>query len=328
MEPRQKQGVVEPREFDFIIVAYSGGKDCTAALLHLLEIGAPKERIELWHHEVDGREGSSLMDWPVTPAYCRAVAGALGLPLYSSWREGGFEREMLRKDSPTAPVHWENPDGTIGNSGGEGPRGTRLKFPQVSANLSVRWCSASLKIDVASASIRNQERFIGKRVLLVSGERAQESPGRARYNEFERDRTHTNRRVVMRWRPVHQWGEKEVWDIIRRHGVIPHPAYYLGWSRLSCRACIFGRADQWASLRNIDPGGFQTIANYEQQFGVTIHRRETLESLSEQGCIPQPGLDAKKAAEAMSLKWRGPALISPEDWLLPYGAFRGGAGPS
>lgn len=43
--------------YDKYIVAFSGGKDCTACFLHLLDIGIPKERIELWHHEVDGREG-------------------------------------------------------------------------------------------------------------------------------------------------------------------------------------------------------------------------------------------------------------------------------
>ncbi len=57
-----------------IIVAFSGGKDSVACVLHLLELGVPRERIELWHHDVDGREGSTLMDWPVTRAYCRAFA--------------------------------------------------------------------------------------------------------------------------------------------------------------------------------------------------------------------------------------------------------------
>ena len=122
-------------EYDFILVAFSGGKDSTAAFLYLLDRGVAPERIELWHHSVDGHGGngasSSLMDWPSTPAYCRAFARAFHAPLYFSWRLGGFEREMLRDGTATAPISWENPDGSAGTTGGKGPKGTRLKFPQV-----------------------------------------------------------------------------------------------------------------------------------------------------------------------------------------------------
>jgi len=90
------------------------------------------------------------MDWPCTTAYCQAVARALDVPLYLSWREGGFLREMLRDGTPTAPICFQTPDGTMQRAGGAGQPGTRLRFPQVSADLSQRWCSAYLKIDCAT----------------------------------------------------------------------------------------------------------------------------------------------------------------------------------
>lgn len=127
---------------DRVVVAFSGGKDSVAMTLDLLDQGVPKDRIELHHHLVDGLDHNGLMDWPITAAYCEETAKALGLPLYFSWRRGGFEAEMDRADSPTGMVEWECPDGTFGNSGGYGPRNTRGKFPQVSADLRVRWCSA------------------------------------------------------------------------------------------------------------------------------------------------------------------------------------------
>ena len=92
--------------YDTIIVAFSGGKDSVACVLRLLELGVPRERIELWHHDVDGREGSDLMDWPVTRSYCRAFADALGLRIFYSWKVGGFEREMLRDGEHTQPICW------------------------------------------------------------------------------------------------------------------------------------------------------------------------------------------------------------------------------
>jgi tRNA(Ile)-lysidine synthase TilS/MesJ len=124
--------------FDRVVVAFSGGKDSLACVLRLLDLGCERERLELWHHDVDGREGSDLMDWPVTRAYCRAVADHLGIPLLFSWKVGGFEGEMLRDESPTRATTFELLDGTTTTVGGKGPQGTRQKFPQVSADLKVR----------------------------------------------------------------------------------------------------------------------------------------------------------------------------------------------
>lgn len=315
--------------YDHIIVYFSGGKDSTACLLRLLETGCPKEKIELWHHEVDGREGSTLMDWPVTPGYCQAIADHFDIPIFFSWREGGFEREMLREDCPTAPTHFEMPDGKTMIRGGKGKSNTRLRFPQVSANLSVRWCSAYLKIDVACISLKNQVRFIGKRILTVSGERAEESPARAKYKAFEPDRadTRNSKRVprhIDRWRPVHSWPEIDVWDIIQRYQINPHPAYHLGWGRVSCRACIFGSHNQWASIAEVDMDTIAVIAKYERQFDCTIHRTMAVQDRCIKGTPYQ--MDASDIKIAMSKEYRQPVWV--ENWKLPAGAFGESCGPS
>ena len=126
-----------------------------------------------------------------------------------------------------------------------------------------------------AALIRNQDRFLNSRTLIVTGERAQESRARAGYATFEPDRSDTRdgtrrRRHVDHWRPVHSLQEAEVWAMMRRHGVVPAPAYRLGWSRLSCIACIFGSPNQWASMRYLAPDWFERIASLEDGFGRTI----------------------------------------------------------
>ncbi|APT60294.1 phosphoadenosine phosphosulfate reductase (plasmid) [Roseomonas gilardii] len=325
-------GTPSLRSYDHVVLFTSGGKDATACLLHLLEQGVDPDRIELHHHEVDGH-GATFMDWPVTGAYVAAQATAFGLPLFRSWREGGFEREMLRQDAPTAPILFETPDGLM-RAGGAGPRNTRLRFPQVSADLSVRWCSAALKIGVGAATIAGQDRFLGRRTLVVTGERAQESAARARYATFEPHRTDTRggtrrSRHVDHWRPVHAWDEARVWEALRRHGVRPHPAYELGWSRLSCMACIFGSAAQWATIRHIAPALFERIAAYEERFGRTIQRARSIRALADIG-RPYPVALARPDLVALALgeTWDLAILGTPPAWTLPAGAFGEAAGPS
>lgn len=97
-EPNDQFGAPDLSLYDRFIVCMSAGKDSLACLLHLFEQGVDRSRIELHHHLVDGLEGSELMDWPVTKSYCEALAKALGLRLYFSWKTGGFEKEMLRDE--------------------------------------------------------------------------------------------------------------------------------------------------------------------------------------------------------------------------------------
>jgi len=313
--------------YDHILVAFSGGKDSLACVLHLLDLGVPKEKIELHHHDIDGRE-ASFMDWPCTPAYCRAVAAHFGIPIYFSWREGGFLAEMLKENARSKPVIFEQPDGSIGQAGGiRGNIDTRRKFPQVSPNLSVRWCSRFLKIEVLNAAICNQRRFDGKRLLVITGERGQESKNRLRYKTFEPNRADAIKRPVDHWRPIHKWMEADVWEIIRRYGIVPHPAYQLGWGRLSCRTCIFGSPNQWATIRAVYPAIFERIAGYETEFGVTIKRnKRTVRQQADRGTPYAAALaQADLAAVAQQDDWHGPVVT--DSWEIPAGAFGENAGP-
>lgn len=318
----------DPSTYDRYIVFFSGGKDSIACLLTLLELGISKDKIELHHHIVDGCEGSSLMDWPVTNDYCRSFARAFNLPIYFSWREGGFEREMLRDKSRTSPICFETPDGIVKVGGVRGSLGTRLKFPQVTADLSRRWCSAYLKIDVGAAVLVNQDRFRTGRTLVLTGERAQESSARARYLEHEPHRTDRRngtrvRRHIHHWRPIHKLSETEVWALLEKYRVCPHPAYYCGFARASCLSCIFGSKNQWATLAEFMPDHFGRIVSYERDFGFTIHRTLSVEDQARSGtpyAIPTHALQL-----AMSDQYDGP--IFTDDWRLPDGAFGENCGP-
>lgn len=320
----------DPRIYDRIVVFFSGGKDSVACVLHLLDMGVPRDRIELHHHLIDGREGSTLMDWPVTEAYCAAFAKAFGLRIYFSWKVGGFEREMLREKALTAPAAFEREDGSISMTGGErGNLSTRRKFPQVSADLSVRWCSGYLKVDIGARILTSEQRFQQGKTLVVTGERAEESTARARYATFEPNRCDNRygtrvRRHIDHWRSVHAWTEAQVWAIMERYRVNAHPAYHLGWGRCSCRTCIFGSANQWATVREHMPDAFEDIASFEEAFGTTIQRKLSVRQLADKG-TPYD-IDPRMLKIANATTYDEPILLV--QWTLPKGAFKESAGPT
>lgn len=318
--------------YDRYIVSFSGGKDSTALLLFLLDNGVPKEKIELWHQEIDGR-GRSLFDWEVTPDYCRKIGEAFGIPVFFQWKEGGFEREMTRKDILTAPISFELPDGSVRTTGGErGKPSTRLKFPQPSPDLRVRWCSAYLKIDVCATAIRHQERFQGIRTLVLSGERGEESPQRAKYAILEPDKTDLRNgrvpRLVERFRPIRDWKERDIWDILEKYRIRPHPCYFMGFGRCSCKFCVFGNATQFASAACVSPRQMDTLIRYEKEFGHTLKRDTDLATLLKKG-KPYDTITDQLRILATSHEYSVPVIVPEfETWQLPAGAFRKCGGPS
>lgn len=141
----------------------------------------PREKIECWHHDIDGGHPVRRMDWRCTQAYVQAFCEAEGVPLRVSWRKNGFFGELYRIGA-SEPIEWREPDtGEIIQCGlsknyikcqklkeeatenlEEELRqlGYRMKFPMKGADLSRRWCSAYLKIMVADTVMANLDRLM------------------------------------------------------------------------------------------------------------------------------------------------------------------------
>lgn len=333
----------ELNSYDHILVMFSGGKDSVACHLNLLQLGVNPSKIELWHHDIDGREGKRLFDWEVTRDYCKKYAEAFGVPIYFSWLEGGFEREMTRENSKKSKTWFEVPteDGQVilkSAGGTKGKETTRMKFPQIGADLSTRWCSAYLKIDVATAAIINQDRFQNTKTLVITGERGEESTNRARYEMFEPDRS-DNRggkrviRTVDHWRPIRDWEEGRVWAIMAEYRVNPHPAYRLGFGRCSCLFCIFGNADQFETARFISPLQGAKLAEFEDKFSefhgkrVTMKRKDSLRDLYAKGNIYEATKENPQLVRLANSKvFNEPIFV--DNWILPSGAYSESCGPT
>ncbi|AXV67640.1 phosphohydrolase (plasmid) [Pseudoalteromonas lipolytica] len=316
--------------YDVAVVCMSGGKDSFAALKRLLDIGFPKSKIEMWHHLVDGNEGSTLMDWAFIDDYCVKFSEAVGIPLYFSWLKHGFEGEMLKNDSKSHSHIIQTPEGLIELTRNNAKTDTRLKFPQQAASLQTRWCSSALKIDVGRRGITSQDRFIGKRVLFVTGERREESGNRARYNQLEPHAGDTLRksksprkpRHIDAWRPVLHYSEEQVWQSLADWRLVAPVPYRLGWSRSSCQTCIFNGDRIWATIGQYFPEKLKAIADYERQFATAISRKGL--TVSERAAIANPLIidDQVALMQASHREYTLPIFLREgEAWKLPAGAF-------
>lgn len=95
--------------YDLIIILFSGGKDSMACYYKLLELGVHKEKIELWHHDIDGGHPARRMDWRCTQNYVRSFAEVEEVPLRISYRVNGFFGELYRIGA-SEPIEWIDPE--------------------------------------------------------------------------------------------------------------------------------------------------------------------------------------------------------------------------
>ena len=298
-----------------ILVAFSGGKDSVAMVLYLLDLGIEKSRIELHHHDVDGKL-FNVFDWTCTPSYCKAFADAFGLPIIFSWREGGIVREIYRENEGLQDVCFDR-DGQTEKLPSRSGNSTRRKFPAVTADLRTRWCSSVVKIDVLSRVVNNT--YNDCDLLILTGERREESASRSKYKDHEKYRSWTKRRNAWQWRPVIDFTEERVWGLYQKHKVQPHPCYELGWSRCSCQTCIFGSPNVWASINELSPEKVCYLSKLEVELNHTLYNGMSL---------PERVAKGTSFILRENLKrWKNEALgefVSPifvKEWVLPMGAF-------
>ncbi|MDE7298402.1 MAG: phosphoadenosine phosphosulfate reductase family protein [Lachnospiraceae bacterium] len=382
-------------EYDLVVILLSGGKDSIACYYKLLELGVPKFKIELWHHDIDGGHPTRNMDWRCTQSYVRSFAEAEGVPLRISYRINGFFGELYRIGA-SEPVEWVEPDtGEIMQCKLSSnylkclklkekctedmeeklkEYGCRMKFPAKSGDLSRRWCSAYLKIMVADSVISNLDwlnelaKLGGKRhkfpakgsthngrwcsgslkaavqdsvtsclektrenvkVLVVSGERRGESRGRSMYNEMELHRTNAEKkahRIVHQWRPVIDYSEKDVWEVLKRHNVNPHPCYRAGWNRCSCAMCIFSTPKLFAGIRELYPEEYAALKQDERILGFTLDNKCDLDTfVGDAGSCVYHG-DARAIHNLITGEFTLDDVYVKGEWKYPAGAFHGAEG--
>ena len=317
-------------EYDLIVVLISGGKDSVACYLKLLELGVPKERIEFWHHDIDGGHPSRRMDWKCTQNYVKALADAEGIKLRVSYRVNGFFGELYRIGA-SEPIEWIDPDTgevrqcklssnylkckELKEQATEEMEellkkyGYRMKFPAKTGDLSRRWCSAYLKICVADTVVSNLDRL---------GEL--EELGGKRHKFPAKGGTHSGRCCI-------DYSEKDVWELLKRHYINPHPCYRIGWNRCSCMMCIFSTPRLFAGVKELFPDDYAALRHDEEVLGFTLDNKKNLDEFigDTQSCVCWKD---KAAIHSILTGEFNTDDIYTNNWNYPVGAFHGADGGS
>lgn len=137
-----------------------------------------------------------------------------------------------------------------------------------------RWCTSDFKRGPIERELRRylkaNPRF-GGRIVNCLGERADESPDRAKKPDWHLNTRNSKAgRQWYDWLPIHQWTEAAVFGFIADHGQVPHWAYAAGMSRLSCSFCIYGSRRDLRTASKLRPELYREYCDLEVEINHTL----------------------------------------------------------
>lgn len=207
-----------PTQADHVIVSISGGKDSTVLMIEAeaMKKKMPNAVFHYVHAVID-------IDWEETKGIVEAQCAHFNVePIFViAVDKNGNEKGFL--DQLTA----ERID-----------RKTGEKKEYMVPDMANRWCTSILK----TGPIDKYARKLKGNVLVMIGERAEESTKRAQLESWRPDAKNTKKdgsRVVVKYSPILEMLETQVWSMIKESGAPVHPCYSWGVSRASCAICIF-----------------------------------------------------------------------------------------
>lgn len=217
---------------------------------------------------------------------------------------------------------------------GTGDFKVKGKFPAVVSDLKTRWCSSVVKIEVMARAISNVPSLKDRNIVIMTGERRQESKGRAGYSEIEKYARSSKKSGIkaITWRSVIDMLEVDIWKLYEKHRIQPHPCYELGWGRCSCQLCIFSSANVWAANQELSPLKVARISEIETYIGFPLYNEKNKSTGEIYPNVYQSKVQFGESFLTQELidRWKDEALgeftspiIVNGKWTMPIGAKNG-----
>lgn len=259
-----------------IIVAYSGGKDSLATLLHVLD------------------------EWSKTPivTFCDT-----GWEHEKTYAHNDYVQNLLGiKFNVLKSKKWKN---FVYLS---------VKKKRV-ASTKARFCTEKLKVEPMIDFVLSQKESVIVFQGIRAQESISRSMMQSQCNYFKyyfeprkfkcgcKDRAHKKRvnecpnkkpvfdtyrkKDVIKWcseysadviRPIFDWTAMEVFEYIKAHGLKPNPLYFEGFSRVGCFPCIMCRHSEVKLIAKKYPEHIQKIRDVEKATGCTFFGKDYISS--------------------------------------------------
>lgn len=133
----------------------------------------------------------------------------------------------------------------------------RRRFPSACA----RFCTEELKI-IPTAQHLLKLKLSGKKIISVSGVRADESEDRSKLDEWD----FSGNLLCYQWRPLIRWTLADVLAIHERQNVPMNPLYALGAKRVGCWPCIMSNKEEIRTIALRFPERIDEIRAAERGF--------------------------------------------------------------
>jgi 3'-phosphoadenosine 5'-phosphosulfate sulfotransferase (PAPS reductase)/FAD synthetase len=250
----------ELRDFETYIIAYSGGKDSTAMLLWSLA-NLPRERLRVVFCDTGA-------EWPETYDYLNYIERELCI---------GIERIRVGDRQLPLGRNGRETHGCFRHVHGSLFDLVRARGKWPSARY--RYCTQYLKRHPLDLYCDEQSRPV-----KIFGQRAEESAVRARMSLFDLRGDNTRHPI---YRPIFYWSERQVWDYLRTHHILPNPVYNYA-TRCGCWCCIMARPAKVLNFCRLHPDIAQQAADLEEEIGHTWTARQSIGNLLRQAQAQMP----------------------------------------
>ncbi|OHT18714.1 MULTISPECIES: phosphoadenosine phosphosulfate reductase domain-containing protein [Sphingomonadales] len=174
------------------------------------------------------------------------------------------------------------------------------RFP----STKVRFCTSDTKL----IPLMHRKRLLldaGVSVIDWIGERADESPARARKKPIQSVRYPSGARNIL-YRPIFRWSAADAFAISARHGLRHNPLYTMGMSRVGCSTCIMVRKRELRQWAMRFPAEVDRVREWERLVGIVSRRTAALgtpASLLAAATVPGDPDDHGRATIDRAIDW-------------------------